>query len=188
MSVLDNHFYTGHGMSIGSETVQGQSYLLVDGLTEDHTTSGIRIKSNVKRGGPVHDLVYKNICMRDIPIPIAISPYYTNQTVEPFENPNYQGTLIPDYKRITLENIYSESPGDVLIAGLNEQHRTTITLKNVFIAGIKPTQVHLHFADITTAGDGVNFPLEGESTTVTTGSIIATKPHNPCTGKFVPYQ
>ena len=31
MSVLDNHFYTGHGMSIGSETV-GQAYLLVDGL------------------------------------------------------------------------------------------------------------------------------------------------------------
>jgi len=34
MSVLDNHFYTGHGMSIGSETVPGQSFLLVDGLTE----------------------------------------------------------------------------------------------------------------------------------------------------------
>jgi polygalacturonase len=50
MSVLDNHFYTGHGMSIGSETV-GQAYLLVDGLTEDHTSSGIRIKSNVTRGG-----------------------------------------------------------------------------------------------------------------------------------------
>ncbi len=50
MSVLDNHFYTGHGMSIGSETV-GQAFLLVDGLTEDHTSSGIRIKSNVTRGG-----------------------------------------------------------------------------------------------------------------------------------------
>ena len=103
MSVLDNHFYTGHGMSIGSETTPGQSFLLVDGLTEDHTTSGIRIKSNVKRGGPAHDLVYKNICMRDVPIPIAISPYYTNQTVEPFEDPKYTGDKIPDYKNITLE-------------------------------------------------------------------------------------
>jgi polygalacturonase len=34
MSVLDNHFYSGHGMSIGSETFTGQSFLLVDGLTE----------------------------------------------------------------------------------------------------------------------------------------------------------
>ncbi len=66
MSVIDNHFYSGHGMSIGSETFSGDSFLLVDGLTEDHTTSGIRIKSNVTRGGLVHDLVYKNICMRDV--------------------------------------------------------------------------------------------------------------------------
>src|SRR6202000_1044386 len=63
MSVIDNTFYSGHGMSIGSETYTGDSFLLVDGLTEDHTTSGIRIKSNVTRGGLVHDLVYKNICM-----------------------------------------------------------------------------------------------------------------------------
>lgn len=60
MSVLDNHFYNGHGMSIGSETFSGDSYLLVDGLTEDHTTSGIRIKSNATRGGLVHDAVYRN--------------------------------------------------------------------------------------------------------------------------------
>src|SRR6202021_32662 len=59
MSVIDNHFYSGHGMSIGSETNTGDSFLLVDGLTEDHTTSGIPIKSNATRGGLVHDLVYK---------------------------------------------------------------------------------------------------------------------------------
>src|SRR5215469_11065826 len=29
MSVLDNHFFNGHGMSIGSETYAGQSFLLV---------------------------------------------------------------------------------------------------------------------------------------------------------------
>ncbi len=91
MSVIHDHFYDGHGMSIGSETVLGQSYLVVHDLTEDHTTIGIRIKSNVKRGGPVHDLIYKGICMRDVPMPIAISPYYTNQTVEPFEDPKYEG-------------------------------------------------------------------------------------------------
>ncbi len=104
MSVLDNHFYTGHGMSIGSETV-GQAFLLVDGLTEDHTSSGIRIKSNVTRGGSVHDLTYRNICMRGVANPIAISPYYTNQTTEGFVDPGYTGTKIPDYKRIVLENV-----------------------------------------------------------------------------------
>jgi polygalacturonase len=186
MSVIDNHFYTGHGMSIGSETVLGQSYLLVDGLTEDHTTSGIRIKSNVKRGGPVHDLVYENICMRDVPIPIAISPYYTNQTVEPFEDPKYEGNKIPDYKKITLRNIFSETPGDVLIAGLNEEHRTEVTLDRVFVRGIKPEQVHLHFADI--APNSVNFPLRGEKLRVMGSSTAQYPSPDPCEGRFVPMQ
>ena len=189
MSVLDNHFYSGHGMSIGSETVLGQSYLLVDGLVENHTTSGIRIKSNVKRGGPVHDLVYENICMKDVPIPIAISPYYTNQTVEPFTNPNYTGEQIPDYKSITLRNIFSETPGDVLIAGLDEAHRTQITLDNVFIRGIQPSQVHLDFADITTKDKGANFPLRGQAVKVLTGGVAGSQSAvDPCASHFVPMQ
>jgi polygalacturonase len=188
MSVIHNHFYTGHGMSIGSETVPGQSFLLVDDLTEDHTTSGIRIKSNVKRGGPVHDLIYKNICMKDVPIPIAISPYYTNQTVEPFEDPKYEGDKIPDYKGITLENIISTTPGDVLIAGLNEDHRTGITLQNVSIEGIKPAQVHLDYADITVKGAGANFPLQGKSVKVTVEGKIQPPTLDACAAKFVPMQ
>ena len=111
MSVLDNHFYSGHGMSIGSEAT-GDAYVLVDGLTEDHTTSGIRIKSNVTRGGLDHDLVYKNICMRDVANPIAISPYYTNQTVEGFVDPGYKGTRIPDYKKIVLQNVIDDDGGE----------------------------------------------------------------------------
>ena len=165
MSVLDNHFYTGHGMSIGSEAV-GQAYLLVDGLTEDHTTSGIRIKSNVTRGGLVHDLTYRNICMRGVANPIAISPYYTNQTTEGFVDPGYKGTKIPDYKKIKLENIYSETPGDVLIAGLDEEHRTQIELRNVVIKGITEGQTHMAFVDVVTAAPGANFSFKGKSVRV----------------------
>jgi polygalacturonase len=191
MSVLDNHFYNGHGMSIGSETVLGQSYLLVNGLTEDHTTSGIRIKSNVKRGGPVHDLVYENVCMRDVPIPIAISPYYTNQTVEPFADPKYEGDKIPDYKAITLKNIFAETPGDVLIAGLNDDHRTQITLQGVTITGIKQSQVHLAYADVTLVNPWTNFTIEGATvqTKMSEGTTVMAKAKaDPCAGKFVPMQ
>jgi polygalacturonase len=198
MSVLDDHFYNGHGMSIGSETVLGQSFLLVDGLTEEHTTSGIRIKSNVTRGGSVHDLTYQNICMKDVAIPIAISPYYTNMTVEPFEDPKYEGFQIPDYKAITLKNIFAEMPGDVLIAGLNDEHRTGITLDNVQITGIRQAQVHLAFDDFISVGTGANFKLIGKNISVkemaasgisgpgTSAPGIAAP--NPCTGKFLPYR
>jgi polygalacturonase len=188
MSVIDDHFYNGHGMSIGSETELGQSFLLVDGLTEDHTTSGIRIKSNVTRGGSVHDLTYQNICMRNVAIPIAISPYYTNMTVEPFEDPKYEGFKIPDYKAITLKDIFAETPGDVLIAGLNDDHRTGITLDNVNITGIRQDQVHLAFDDVTSVGSGANFKLTGKNVAVKEIPAKGTPSPDTCRDKFAPYR
>jgi polygalacturonase len=185
MSVLDNHFYTGHGMSIGSEAT-GDAYILVDGLTEDHTTSGIRIKSNVTRGGPDHDLTYKNICMRGVQNPIAISPYYTNQTTEGFVDPGYKGTRIPDYKKILLENVYSETPGDVLIAGIDDAHRTEIELRNVLIKGITASQVHLAHDDITSVSPGSN--LDGFPPPVDKGVVFTIKgegdPNRKPSGRF----
>ncbi len=188
MSVLDNHFYSGHGMSIGSETYTGQSYLLVDGLTEDNTTSGIRIKSNVTRGGPVHDLVYQNICMRGVKNPIAISPYYTNQTTEPYEDPKYTGDRIPDYKAITIRNVSSATAGDVLIAGLNEAHRTEVSLDNVRIAGIAPGQVHGHFATVTLGPGGSNIDFIGTDLKVVRANAAKAATGQPysCEGKFLP--
>ncbi len=195
MSVLDNHFYSGHGMSIGSETYSGDSYLLVDGLTEDHTTSGIRIKSNVTRGGPVHDLTYQNICMREVKNPIAISPYYTNQTTEGYEDPKYTGDRIPDYKAITIRNVIDTTPGDVLIAGLNDDHRTEVTLDGVRVDGITPQQVHGHFATVTLGPMGSNLDFSAtdikvvpSKTSSPTSDSGAKEPAFTCDGKFVPMQ
>ena len=193
MSVLDNHFYSGHGMSIGSETYSGDSFLLVDGLTEDHTTSGIRIKSNVTRGGPVHDLTYQNICMRGVKNPIAISPYYTNQTTEGFEDSKYAGDRIPDYKAITIRNVIDTTPGDVLIAGLNDDHRTEVTLDGVRIDRITPAQVHGHFATVTLGPLGTNLDFSGTDIKVAQAKgaqsgAATTDPAFSCEGQFVPMQ
>jgi len=188
MSVLDNHFYSGHGMSIGSETNTGDSFLLVDGLTEDHTTSGIRIKSNVTRGGLVHDMVYRNICMRDVEVPIAISPYYNNGTIDQFFDPGFTGDRIPDYKNISIEHVLDLTPGDVLIAGYDQAHRTQVSLVDVKIDGITADKVHLKFADI---GDGgTNIPLQaaaqGKEVAVAAAHVTAGNSTFSCSGKFVP--
>jgi polygalacturonase len=188
MSVLDNHFFSGHGMSIGSETFTGQSFLLVDGLVENHTTSGIRIKSNVTRGGSVHNLVYQNICMTGVKNPIAISPYYTNQTTEPFEDPHYKGDRIPDYKDVVIRNVTSVTPGDVLIAGLNDDHRTELTLDNVHIIGITPAQVHGHFASITIGDGGTNLDFSQTDIKVSRPLTPKSQPAYNCDGRFVPMQ
>jgi len=192
MSVLDNHFYDGHGMSIGSDTYSGDSFLLVDGLTEDHTTSGIRIKSNAARGGLVHDLVYRNICMRNVPAPIAISPFYNNQTIEGFTDPGITGTRIPDYKSITLQNVIATTPGDVQIAGKDADHITEVKLDGVIVSGITPAQVHSQFAHITVAGRGTALQFSGTGVTVdgqtpTSGAGLDSDAQ-ACGAKFVPMQ
>ena len=201
MSVLNNHFYDGHGMSIGSDTFSGDSFLLVAGLTEDGTTSGIRIKSNAARGGPVHDLTYENICMRNVTVPIAISPFYNNGTIEGFVDPGVVGDRIPDYKAITLRNIVSLTPGDVLIAGKDAAHTTEVTLDTVTINGIKPEQVHSQYTKAAVAH--VNFDLKGTAVVVTAApplpamdkapgvALIAVDPKTQfgqCVGTFPPMQ
>jgi polygalacturonase len=188
ISVLDNHFYNGHGMSIGSETFAGDSFLVVEGLTEDHTTSGIRIKSNASRGGLVHHLTYRNVCMRDVQMPIAISPFYNNQTVEGFTDPNIPGDRIPDYKNITLQNVIATTPGDVLIAGKDAAHVSEIKLDGVFINQIKPNQVHSQFVHITITGDGTNLNFIGNNVTIESRAAAANfdAEIKSCSAKFLP--
>jgi polygalacturonase len=154
----------------------------------------------VTRGGYDHDLTYKNICMRGVTNPIAISPYYTNQTTEGFVDPGYKGTKIPDYKKIVLQNIVSETPGDVQIAGIDDAHRTEITLDDVIIRDIKAAQVHVAFADITLVGGGTNVEVsQTQSSSVKVMDERAGPGFNQgfdgkrfaehtCAGKFVPMQ
>ncbi|HVG26166.1 MAG TPA: glycosyl hydrolase family 28 protein, partial [Acidobacteriaceae bacterium] len=186
MSVLDNHFYSGHGMSMGSES-RDEDSILVDGLTLDHTTSGVRIKANVQRGGTVRNVTYRNICMKDVGVPISISPFYNGQTTDGIDDLRMKGDKIPDYKGITFENVLSTTPGIAQIAGLNAEHLTEVTLNGVQIEGIKPEQVKGRFARITIGPMGSNLTFTGEGVTSSPASG-AVKLTVSCAGKFVPYQ
>src|SRR3984885_14105993 len=56
ITVAHNHFYSGHGMSIGSETSGGVSAVRVSDLSIDGADNGIRVKSDRSRGGLVNDI------------------------------------------------------------------------------------------------------------------------------------
>jgi polygalacturonase len=122
-----------------------------------------------------------------VPIPIAISPYYNNQTTEGFVDPGIKGTRIPEYKNITLENITDETPGDVLIAGYDQDHRTQVNLIDVTIKGITLDKMHLKLADI--GNGGTNLPLDqaaaGNDVKITALPGKPAKPYS-CEGKFLP--
>src|SRR5207249_8476182 len=77
MTIAHNHFYSGHGMSVGSETNGGASAIRVTDLSIDGADNGIRIKSNSSRGGLVHDIVYEDDCIRDTKNPIFMDSNYS---------------------------------------------------------------------------------------------------------------
>lgn len=121
ISLIDNHFYAGHGMSIGSETSSGVSDVLVRGLTLDGTTSGLRIKSDVSRGGLVKNVAFQDVILRNNRWPINFDTRY---------DPEAKGDLIPEYQNITLTHV-SGGTGNLVMRGYDAAHPIGITLNGV---------------------------------------------------------
>ncbi|MDB5917125.1 MAG: polygalacturonase [Massilia sp.] len=146
VSILHNHFYSGHGMSIGSETNGGVRKVLVEDLDMDGTTSGLRIKSNDTRGGEVSGIVYRNVCLRNVKAPIFIGTHY---------EPQPPGALIPSYAGVTMEKVHAITAGKVFLQGYDEQRPLVLAMRDVVVAGTP--DVKTEFARIT--GDAqVNRP------------------------------
>ncbi|RFP22901.1 pectin lyase fold-containing protein [Duganella sp. BJB488] len=161
ISILHNHFYSGHGMSIGSETNGGVRRVLVEDLSMDGTTSGLRIKSDVSRGGVVDQVSYRNVCLRDVKTPIDISTHY---------NPNAEGSQIPVYTNIAFDGVHSVTPGRVIMQGYDAQHPLQATLRDVDIAGKADRRVE--FAEL--RGDIISAPAAACTDRFTAFPAVAT--------------
>ena len=142
MTVSHNHFYWGHGMSIGSETNGGVSKIRVFDLSLDGPDNGIRIKSNGSRGGLVHDVVYDDVCVRDSPNPITLDTGYTAAgTVE--------GNSPPTMRDITLRNVRVSGGGKISFNGYAKDYRVAANLDDVLLTDTAAYSYSLHHADIT---------------------------------------
>ncbi len=177
MTVIHNHFYYGHGMSIGSETNAGVSALRVTDLSLDGTTSGIRIKSNVTRGGLVHDVVYDDVCIRGSKTPIDLDTSYTN--------PGSVQNSPPTFADITLHNVRMSGGGTVKLNGFDATHRIGIRFDGVTEDTPASYKFVAKFADITQGPGPVNLQMAGESSTVK-GTPGKGTPAG-CVEKFVPF-
>lgn len=177
ISILDNHFYTGHGMSIGSRTSGGVNHMLVKNLTIDGAQNGIRIKSDPTRGGQVHDITYENVCIRNVTNPIVLTPHYTNFT----------GKLIPAYRDVTLRNVHILTPGYYIFSGFNAQHKLGVTLDNVFADGQSKSHMLAQDADITLGPSVGNLVPNGRDVSVQ--HAAGSHPGQPlaCSARFVPF-
>ena len=177
ITVAHNHFYTGHGMSIGSETNGGVDAILVSDLTIDGADNGIRIKSNASRGGLVHDVTYSGICIRDTKNPVAMDstyPFYGSARDE-----------LPWFRDVLLHDVRVLSPGRIVLEGYDAEHRLGIAFDNVQLDDPARTPIAASHADITLGPGPVNFRPSGEDVRVT--EVPGSAPPVACEAKFVPF-
>jgi polygalacturonase len=173
--VAHNHFGRGHGMSIGSETNGGVRNMLVCDLSLDGTDNGLRIKSDVSRGGLVQWITYDGICMRKVKNPLVFDPTYSNSAT---------GTLIPNFRDIVVKNMHMLGAGNLTLQGYDATHHLGLTLDNVVFDDM-PTP-NASEADITLGPGPVSFTPSGTDVTVTTLSDDGAMPLN-CDNAWVTF-
>ena len=184
MTIAHNHFYTGHGMSIGSETNGGASAIRVSDLSIDGADNGIRIKSNSARGGLVRDFVYEDVCIRGTKNPILLDTHYSgNGRVE-------NGDRIPVFQDIVLRNVWIQGPGKITLDGFDRARRLGLVFDNVIVNPPDSVQLTAQHADVTLGPGPVNLRLAGDDVNLTGKASLTGKPGDAasrCEDKFVPF-
>jgi polygalacturonase len=125
----------GHGISIGSGTTVGIHNMLVRHCTMDGTDNGIRIKSMRGAGGPVENVRYTDIQMKNIRDAIVLDLNYVDNN-----RPDFRGDpkKVPSIKNVMIDHVTVESALNAgRIVGLPESPITNITLQDVRIAARK---------------------------------------------------
>ncbi|MDB0567630.1 glycoside hydrolase family 28 protein [Ralstonia solanacearum] len=157
-----NHFYYGHGLSIGSETNTGVSNMLVTDLTMDGNDSsagnGLRIKSDASRGGKVTNIVYDGICMRNVKEPLVFDPFYSSA----------KGSLYPNFTNIVVKNFHDLGSAKSIKRTMTflgyeankQKNPLTITLDNVVFDGTQPAFEGSHYGG-PASPNGVHFTFGG---------------------------
>ncbi len=179
MTISHDHFYWGHGMSIGSETFGGVSKIRVSDLSLDGADNGIRIKSNGSRGGLTEDVVYDDVCIRNSPNPITLDAGYTAAGTVTGNSP-------PTMREITLRKVRISGGGKVTFNGYDSTHRIAATLDGVQLTDDEQYSYVLNHADLTLGPGPTNLQFPpGEDSTVQGTPAEATPPS--CDDKFVPF-
>lgn len=178
MTISHNHFYRGHGMSIGSETDGGASAIRVVDLSIEGADNGLRIKSNASRGGLVQDVEYTDICLRRVKHPIEMDTRYS-------ASEQTEGIRIPEFRDIRLRNVRVEGGGQVILEGYDAARPLRMAWDNVTFDDPTKYAVSAKHLELGKGPGPVNLLLAGA--TVQVRGESRDTPANACIGKFVPF-
>jgi sugar lactone lactonase YvrE len=161
ISVTNNHFFAGHGESIGSYTGAGVSNILFDSnmlsgnAAVDSNSTGLRLKSGYDRGGLVTNVQFSNSCFQNHKSDIIFSPNYENTT----------GTLLPNFTNILLQNLtfLPESAPNGTAGSIGSQQYTG-TSSNGTVYPLQVTFDNVSFASTLSASSFSPAPTSAELT------------------------
>jgi len=203
ITVSHDHFYWGHGMSIGSQTFGGISAVRVSDLSLDGTTNGIRIKSEDSRGGLVQNVVYDDVCIRNSAHPITLSTDYgaakrtkgdksdKGDKIDKGDKSDnkkkkHKSDTPPSMQNITLHNVRVSGGGEILFDGYSEDYRIGVNLDNVLLASDANYSYTIQHTDIHMGPGPVNLLLTGRVDSTVTGTPGKGSAAS-CADKFVPF-
>ncbi len=179
ITISHDHFYWGHGMSIGSETNGGVSKIRVFDLSLDGPDNGIRIKSNGSRGWLTEDVVYDDVCIRNSPNPITLDTACS-------ANGPLQGDSPPTMRDITLHNVRVSGGGKITFNAYDHTHRIAATLNGVQITDEAKYTYEVNHADLTLGPDPTNLDAPSGDDSTISGKPAEGNPPT-CTEKFVSF-
>ena len=115
--ITNNAYGNGHGCSIGSYTDKGGvSNIIIINCTFNGTQNGVRIKSDVGRGGVVQNISYLNLGMTNVNFPIQLYAYYLQVGTPSSVTPGYAAaqplaaiSSTPAFRNIIYSNITATS-------------------------------------------------------------------------------
>ncbi|MFS2225299.1 glycoside hydrolase family 28 protein [Pantoea sp. B65] len=156
--IANNKLLQGRGISIGSETSGGVNNVLVENNQFIGSMYGIRIKSPRGKGGEVKNIIYRNITMVDVDVPLVFSGYYQAAPIvqaevdkmvaeggftlgEQIYPPDsdarqpFDSVKTPHFSNITVSNLTStgNSKAAAFIIGVPEAPLSGFTFENVRI-------------------------------------------------------
>ena len=146
ITVSNCTFGVGHGVSIGSNIQGGVHDLTVSNCTFSGTDYGIRMKSDRDLGGLVQNLVYRDITMTNVGIPIAIYSFYDTVGTPDNITPGTAAAnaaqpvvnLTPIWQNILFSNITSVAATDGNISGIIWS-RQEMPASNITLIGVNLT-------------------------------------------------
>ena len=144
ITVTDCTFLHGHGMSIGSETSGGVRNVSVKNCTFENTENGLRIKSDLRRGGLVENISYCDITMSNVAPAITFTCFYMNNSAgDPSHAPPAQlesgaTQKLPIFRNIRVTNLRATSVKTAgMIWGMPENCISNVVFENVQISAPK---------------------------------------------------